>query len=95
MKSVRILTFSAPDFPAFGLNTERYEALLEKRFHRRCFPGNIGEFLGTTFLKNICEQLLLLLLTWENQHTLLFCSGLYAGWVVLNLELQKKIFCLL
>ena len=25
MKSVQIRSFSGPDFPAFGLNTERYE----------------------------------------------------------------------
>ena len=30
---------------------------IKKRLQHRCFPVNISKFLGTTILKNICEQL--------------------------------------
>ena len=32
---------------------------IKKRFQHRCFGVNIGKFLITPILKNVCEQLLL------------------------------------
>ena len=37
----------------------RPATLLKKRLQHRCFPVNIGKFLGTPILKNICERLFL------------------------------------
>ena len=34
---------------------------IKKRLQHKCFPKNIAKFLRTTILKNICEQLLLVL----------------------------------
>ena len=35
------------------------QRLLKKRLQHRCLPVNIAKFLGTPFLKNICERLIL------------------------------------
>ena len=47
------------------LATLQISNFVNKRFQRRCFSGNIGKFLKSLILKNICERLLLNNLKWN------------------------------
>ena len=52
-------------------------SFFKKRLQHRCFPANIAKFLTTTFLKNICERLLLkseYIKKW-NQRKQVFCKN--------------------
>ena len=63
------------NFPIFTGKTPALESLfnkvagvqacnfIKKRLQHRCFPVAIAKFLRTSTLKNICEQLLLYILT--------------------------------
>ena len=57
MKSVRIWSYSGPYFPAFGLNTERYQVSL--RIHSNCrkirtrITPNTDTFYAVTFMEEI------------------------------------------
>ena len=48
VKSVRIRSYSGPDFPAFGLNTERYCEY--EHFLRRASQANSSYLASTTYI---------------------------------------------
>ena len=55
------------EFAIFIGKNQSWSLFLIKLFQHRFFPVNIGKFLRTTFLTNICKQLLLYVVFKSNE----------------------------
>ena len=63
----------------------------KKRLHHRLFHVNIGKFLRTSFLKNICERLLCVSLLFH----LLSCSKFLQNFASCSAFVLRDIFCVI
>ena len=86
MKSVCIRSFSGPYFPAFGLNTERYEYL-------SIFRPNAGKYKPEKLqIRALFTQCMPLIynVAWKNNLTMKLLHRLKRKTVLLNISVIKE-----